>query len=120
MTNIKYFRHGDVVVQQLDEIPKDFKEFKKIETRKIVLALGEVTGHNHRVLAIDDAEILVFSKDENKPDPNDDQILFQIKKGKAILIHEEHAPILLEEGIHWRGMKKQFNPFTNAVENVRD
>ncbi len=120
MKNLEYFRHGDVTIQKLDNIPDRFKEFKSLDTKKIILALGEVTGHSHRIIPIDDSEIAVFSNTEAKPSGEEDEILFQIKKGRGLLIHEEHAPIILEEGIHYRAMKKQFNPFTNAVENVRD
>lgn len=114
---MKYYRHGDVTLEVISQIPKELKEIK---TSKVVLALGEVTGHAHSVIPIGDAELSVFSVDDNKPGAVLDEIFFQVKKGKCLLIHEEHEPIILEEGIYHRQMKRQYNPFTKAVENVKD
>lgn len=119
MNQFIYSRHGDVTIQSFDKIPQNFTDCKPNKVKKVILGLGEVTGHSHRVLPVGDAEIIIWSKD-SKNDPEADEILFEIKNGCGILIHEEHHPIELKEGFHWRAMKRQYNPFTRAIERVRD
>lgn len=115
---MEYYRHGDVTLEVIPQIPEGFK---KLSLKRIVLALGEVTGHSHSVIPIgEETELSVYTVDGNKPDATLNDICFEVKGGKALLIHEEHEPIILEPGIHNRKMKVQFNPFTNAIENVRD
>lgn len=117
---MKYYRHGDVVVQTLDKLPDAFKGFERKKVKAAVLALGEVTGHSHKILPVDQAEIFVYVEPGKEMDPELSTMAIEVVGGKGLLVHEEHAPILLEEGIHWRGMKVQYNPFNGAIENVRD
>lgn len=114
---MKYYRHGDVTVEEISLISKDLKE---IETSKIVLALGEVTGHSHSVIPIGKTKLSVYSLSDEKPDTLLNDICFKVSDGNALLVHEEHEPIVLPPGIYNRKMKVQFNPFKNAVENVTD
>lgn len=114
---MKYYRHGDVTLENITKIPEDLKP---LETKKVILALGEVTGHSHTVIPIGEAKLSVYSVEDKKPDAVLDDIFFEVQNGKCLLVHEEHEPIVLEPGIYHRQMKKQYNPFTKAVENVRD
>lgn len=114
---MEYYRHGDVTLEVINEAPKDLK---KVKSNKVVVALGEVTGHSHSVIPLNGSEVSILTPDGNPPNPNDDNIYFYVDKGGALIVHEEHEPILLKEGIYQRKMKVQFNPFTNAIENVRD
>lgn len=116
-TKTNYLRHGDVTLERTDEILEGFKA-KKVP--HLVVALGEVTGHSHKVLPIGDAEVLVLEKEGHSVHPDDNDIPFMVQGGNAMIIHEEHEPIILEPGIYNRKMKVQFNPFKNAIENVRD
>ena len=45
-------RQGDVCLTSVRAIPKDAVE-QKIEGRKLILALGEATGHHHRFEFLD-------------------------------------------------------------------
>lgn len=94
------FRHGDVQITRVKEIPKEVKKLDRKE-----LAYGEVTGHAHRI------------------DIGD---LFETKNGELYLkvskltkvSHEEHKTITLEPGCYRVGVKRQYTP--EGWEAVRD
>lgn len=48
-------RQGDVALVSVRAIPKDAVE-QKIEGRKLILALGEATGHHHRFEFLDQTQ----------------------------------------------------------------
>lgn len=48
-------RQGDVALVRVKAIPKDAME-QKIEGRKLILALGEATGHHHRFEFLDQTQ----------------------------------------------------------------
>ncbi len=48
-------RQGDVALVSVHAIPKDAIE-QKIEGRKLILALGEATGHHHRFEFLDQTQ----------------------------------------------------------------
>ena len=98
MTNV-IARHGDMTIFKVSKEQVSGMETK--ELKKITLGLGEVTGHSHEDLV----------EREN--------IFFEIK-GTAVIMHEEHGPITLDEGIYLRTVQRQYNPFSKALERVRD
>ena len=75
-------RQGDIMLVQIDELPKNLKERKDK-----VLAYGEVTGHSHRFR---NPQVLVF---EN---PNGEK--FVELQQEEQLIHEEHETIKVPKG----------------------
>jgi hypothetical protein len=93
--------------------------------KKLTVGLGEVTGHSHEVFALDDSVIIEhhniagYDSLEIKDLVDRENIYFEIK-GSAVIMHEEHGPITLDEGIYVRTVQRQFNPFTKALEKVRD
>jgi hypothetical protein len=66
---------------------------------------------HHNVAGYDTAEIRDLVEREN--------IFFEVR-GTAVMMHEEHGPITLDEGVYLRTVQRQYNPFTNALEKVRD
>lgn len=94
-------RHGDVLIQKVDEMPGEVKSLGKRKE----LAFGEVTGHAHRV---------------------DIGELFETKNGQLYLktdkltklSHEEHKTITLEPGIYKVVIKRQYSP--EGWERVAD
>jgi hypothetical protein len=52
---MKLYRQGDVLVQQVDEIP-DGLHAVPLDKGRVILAYGEVTGHAHAVVG--DVEFL--------------------------------------------------------------
>lgn len=85
-------RHGDVIIERVDAVPKDAKLLKG----RAELAYGEVTGHAHRV---DIGELF---------ETKDGQLYLRTDK-LANLTHEEHRTITLEPGVYKVTIKRQYN-----------
>lgn len=122
MTNV-IARHGDMTIFKVSK--DQVKGMETAELKKLTLGLGEVTGHSHEVIALDDSMIIEhhnvagYDSAEIKDLTARENIFFEIK-GKAVIMHEEHGPITLEEGVYLRTVQRQYNPFTKALEKVRD
>jgi len=122
MTNV-IARHGDMTIFKVSLSQVEGLEQK--EMKKLTLGLGEVTGHSHEVIALDDSTIIEhyniagYDSLEIQDLVARDNIFFEIK-GKAVIMHEEHGPITLDEGLYLRTVQRQFNPFSQALEKVRD
>ncbi len=94
MDHVNY-RQGDVPLVPFVGALDRFEEVTPVDG-KIVLALGEVTGHHHRI---------EFAYDKLDPsqarlyrDPMTGAQLVDIGGGGATLLHEEHSPIPLPPG----------------------
>ena len=89
-------RHGDVQIIKVDSLPAD----AVLQEGRNWLALGEVSGHAHRVDALSE----IF---ETK-----DGLLYLKVKKPSKLSHEEHSSKVLEPGIYRVGIKRQYNAET--------
>ena len=78
----KMFRHGDVLIVQVKNIPAAAKRIKSK-----TLAEGEATGHHHRLL---DKGTLCLTADG--------QLYLRAPKAGSSVVHEEHARIDLPQG----------------------
>lgn len=78
--NNKMYRQGDLLIQEVDSLPKDIK---KRENR--IILWGEATGHKHQLTTGS-----VF-------DGKDGAIYLELLKGGKI-VHDEHNPISLKKG----------------------
>jgi hypothetical protein len=82
----KLYRQGDVLLIPTQSIPDSLKR-----TKRVTLALGEVTGHHHSIL---DGNAVGYADDENSlakyVEVND--------SNGAALTHQEHDTIVLPEG----------------------
>lgn len=122
MTNV-IARHGDMTIFKVSKNQVSGMETK--EMKKLTLGLGEVTGHSHEVFALDNSTIIEhhnvagYDTAELRDLVERENIFFEVK-GSAVIMHEEHGPITLEEGVYLRTVQRQFNPFTRALEKVRD
>lgn len=99
------YRHGDVFLQRIDALPKGAKTQKR--EGDIILALGEVTGHAHRLKT---AGVVLWSVG--------DQRYVMVPEGGAALTHEEHNRIDLPAGIYQVSIQREYAP--DAIRNVRD
>lgn len=122
MTNV-IARHGDMTIFKVSKDQVSGMETK--ETKKLTVGLGEVTGHSHEIFALDDSMIIEhhnvagYDTAELRDLVERENIFFEVK-GTAVMMHEEHGPITLDEGVYLRTVQRQYNPFTNALEKVRD
>lgn len=99
-------RHGDVVIQRITE-PKNAKEMRSVGRDKqgrLLLALGEVTGHAH---AVCESEASLYEL----VDTGDlTERFLRIDAEFATVTHEEHAPITLPEGWFRSWVKREYDP----------
>jgi hypothetical protein len=84
-------RQGDVMLRKVASLPKDAKEVAP-QNGKFVLALGEATGHHHRISA--DGGVKCFATNDNGVERK-----FFVIENEAFIEHEEHSEIPLEGGI---------------------
>ena len=92
---MKNFRHGDVILKAVksirgEEINKD---------KDLILALGEVTGHSHRIPQ-GQAQMFKFN----------DKTYIKVTKGIACLKHEEHKEIKIPRGCYEIEIQKDYSP----------
>lgn len=97
------YRHGDVLVAQVDAIPAE-----AVKRPHLVLAEGEVTGHSHRIAEPGVAELY-----QTGP-----QIFLRVLADTATLIHQEHGPIELPRGDYRVWRQREYSPREILV--VRD
>lgn len=116
-------RHGDMTIFKVER--DQVAGMQTAETKRLTLGLGEVTGHSHEVIALDNSTIIEhhnvagYDSAEIKDLTDRENIFFEVK-GTAVILHEEHGPITLEEGIYLRTVQRQYNPFSKALEKVID
>lgn len=97
------YRHGDVLVGAVDQIPSDAKK-----RPHLVLAEGEVTGHVHRIADPGSAQLF-----QHGPD-----VYLRVLADAATLTHEEHGPILLPRGTYRVWRQREYSP--REIRVVRD
>lgn len=99
---INQIRQGDVLLERINEMPKNLKEKDKI------LAYGEVTGHKH---LFDSGHVLVFE--------NESKEQFVEAKQEAILKHEEHKAMTIPKG-KWKVVLQREYDLLSGVRQVMD
>lgn len=103
MKNKKQFRQGDVLIEYVDELPKDAVK----QTGRVILAHGEVTGHAHEV---DMADADGWKHGDT---------MHVTTKRKTTVRHQKHAPIPLKrKKIAKVTRQKEYTPA--AIRNVAD
>ena len=103
---MKQFRQGDVLLTKISFLPEGLK--KKEYEKKIILAIGEATGHHHSVEVTETTESFV----------DEAGILYLKFDEQTILEHQEHAPITLPEGIYIVTTQIEYTP--TEIRNVKD
>lgn len=98
---MKTYRQGDLLFKQVSDQPK------QVESKRLTIAEGEQTGHNHVLVAETDSVIL------------GDRTLFTVK-GKAKLVHPEHDTIEFDSGTYVVINEREWNYVDKLMEKVRD
>lgn len=116
-------RQGDVLLIEVTDIPATAKPVKRDAYGRLVLALGEVTGHAH-VVTLDrwDAppqEATLLTDEEQRR--------FLRLMEPATLVHEEHGAIALKPGLYqqvqqveWDDSQEVPGQPSRSVRTVRD
>ena len=95
------FRHGDVLIQKIDQIPDGTKEVPR-ENGAVVLAHGEVTGHTHAIRA-------KGARLRSETGQVAARMYLHLLTS-AWLRHEEHAPIELPPGQYIVKRQREYTP----------
>ena len=95
---MKIIRHGDVLLTPISHLPRHAQA-----KTGVTLARGEVTGHSHRILEAQHAQMFSTATDN----------FLEIKSLQATLVHEEHHPIRLERGFYKVWMQREYRPEAN-------
>jgi hypothetical protein len=121
--NLKQWRQGDVFIEQVDESAEGRKRLDDGKGR-VVLALGEVTGHSHR---IESPRAALFLEQATTAVPVavllglgggliPDRLL--VLDGPATVVHEEHGSISLDAGTYRVRIQREYSPA--ELRNVAD
>lgn len=108
----KMFRQGDVLIEEVSELPSGPERLVPREGGRVILAHGEVTGHAH---AITDQSAVLMSFDV---------VQNGTRRGTAVAVeerylklerqstlkHEEHGPIELPAGTYKVTIQRQWDP----------
>lgn len=97
------YRHGDLLVEAIAEIPAGARKL-----HHLVLAEGELTGHSHRIQERDAAELFEQTG----------QLYLRVTGPLATLVHQEHGPIELPQGCYRAWRQREYSP--REIRNVRD
>lgn len=101
-------QQGDVLCFKMASMPKGIKK-----SENNVIALGEATGHSHRISPNDGATVAMFETESGEK-------WCEVSGGTATIVHEEHGPQTIEEGV-WRfGIVKEYDPFLEETRSVID
>jgi len=90
------------------------KEYEHIDN-KLALALGR-TGNGHVLTTMNGKKTIEYT--ETVID-NVNAVEFRLSE-PAILLHPEHAPIVLGPGTYTRTLQVEFNPFDRTVGYIFD
>jgi hypothetical protein len=97
------YQQGDVVLIKIKTSPKGVKKESN------VIQEGEHTGHAHRITQ---GEANIFTTDAG--------MFVKAGMGGATITHEEHLPVIIEEGDYEVRIVRQKDPFTKLVSRVID
>jgi hypothetical protein len=101
--NVMY-RQGDVLIIPVDNIPNHL-----VKTKRVTLALGEVTGHHHSI----SYGAVGYSNNENSLSD-----YFEVEEESANLTHQEHDTITLPKGKYRKVIQVEYTP--QEIRNVAD
>ncbi len=95
-------RQGDVLLVPVDSIPKDAIE-QPAKGNKLILALGEATGHHHRFEFMDTSYNVKLFK-------TDGGARYLHVTAPVVVEHEEHAPAPVPVGKYLLPLQMEYQP----------
>ena len=95
-------RQGDVLLIAIDAIPKDAKK-QPAKGKKVILALGEATGHHHRFEFLDKSQnVKLYVADWGAR-------YVHVTKASELL-HEEHSTVKVPAGKYLLPQQVEYTP----------
>lgn len=122
------YRQGDILIIPTDGIPDGERRRVEPDARgRLILALGEATGHAHGVVRRRSADEYEDHRTDlgrvtqatavlEEVEGLDDRILTVL--GEATVVHEEHDPIDLDEGTYLVRRQREYAP--SQIRRVAD
>lgn len=126
------YQQGDVLLVAVTKrVESDIKTECKIEKGgdkegKVILALGEATGHHHRFeLNKLDSGVSVSTLHERYGGYGGggykrDASYYLIEGGSATLYHEEHNPLTVPPGLYRRNIIREYDHISDTFRDVWD
>lgn len=102
-----FYRHGDVDIIQTDKLPDG-----AVLLDTLTVAYGEITGHHHSFVTDKKDIVRLYEKDGKK--------YIHVIGEEATITHQEHAPLKIKQGIYFVETEREFDPFKEAIQAVRD
>ena len=91
----EHYRQGDLLFIRATQHKSRGKRIKDG-----VLALGEVTGHSHRIADLTAAEAYEM----------DGGVFLMVSESGVSIVHEEHAPVTLGNGVWEVRRQREYEP----------
>lgn len=101
-------RHGDVTLHPVKTVEGDLIK----HNGSFVVALGEATGHHHR--------LTVKNSDDLEIRKSVDGRMFFVLKSEGTLTHEEHETITLPIGTYEQKQEREYDWFALQTRRVVD
>ena len=98
------WRQGDVLMEKVKALP----EGAALQSGRSTLFTGEITGHAHRLEVPENAELWECQG----------VLYMKVVAKTANIVHEEHKPITLPEGIYRVWRQREYTP--QAIRDVMD
>jgi hypothetical protein len=92
------YRHGDVLISRVPSLPRQPRPLAGV-----TLALGEVTGHSHRIAEPGAARMWEAGGSR----------FLEVTAQSATLVHEEHRAMSLPQGLYRVWMQREYAPDEN-------
>ena len=96
-------RQGDVLLVPVERIPWRRQHEVEPDSRGVVLAEGEATGHAHVVRGA--ARLVRATRHWAHPGET-----YLVVSGRAQLVHEEHDPLQLKRGTYEMRRQREYGP----------
>ena len=104
---MNYYRQGDLGITPIKELPANLK---KVESP--ILAYGEITGHNHRLLERTANQFEVLEDEKGNT-------YLKINQ-PTDLVHEEHKKITIEKGLYFISHEREYDYAEQELKRVAD
>lgn len=104
---MKIYRHGDVLIKEVTEIPKDSKVTKK--DKAVTIALGEATGHHHTLYGGIPMSLLEYNERR-----------FLDIQEEVSLKHQEHYELKISRGKYEITIEQEYDYFEESMKKVID
>ena len=97
-----YYQQGDIIIEKVSEI-------KGKKLNHLVLAKGEITGHNHQVM---EGEAELYE--------HEGTLFLRVNSDTATIVHEEHKPVTIPKGDYVVRQVVEYSHFDEEIRNIQD